>query len=1010
MAKNVSRLFKDVIRNGGPFYCYASVRLSDGTELTLDSENDFCIDGNSYEESGGSGFPLGMALSKTINIGIMNTDDRFSSYDFYMAKITLYTEADLSDGTKERIKEGTFTVTEPTVNGELIEIVAYDDMYKANKEYTPGIQFPSSALTVLQDVCGKCEMNLGSASFLNSNFQVSEMPEGLTCRQVIGFVAMIAAGNAMCDVNNRLIIKTYDFSMFELSEVITGDMIGDTLKDSISGGNFSDALRDYITGGQFGDASNLHILSEFSTDPDICTDDVVITGIRMDVEDEEGNQSYVLYGTDSYALNIDNDLAAGQEREFVQMVGERLVGAVIRPFSGEFFPDPTIEFMDPAYIIDRRDNIYQSIILNHSFEYLGNSTISNEMEGPARNDSSYQSSATEAYRKARAESKRQRTEWEKAMEELMERLDNSSGLYMTVEEQPDGSSVYYMHDKPTLAESMIIWKMTAEAFGVSNDGGKTYTAGLTVDGTLIARIMNTIGINFDWGIGGTLIIQDAFGEEVVYMDADTGTVRMKVEALTIAGKTPEEIAEAQLNRFVDSVYTPEIGNLQAQIDGQIETFYYDYEPTLSNAPASSWTTETERQKHEGDLFYWKSKGYSYRFFKDGSTWKWQMVQDTDITKALATASEAQDTADSKRRVFITTPVPPYDVGDLWTQGTGGDIMRCLVARESGSFSSSDWGKASKYTDDTAVDNLDESLNMYGVFNRLTENGTRKGIYIGSNGELYINATYIKSGTIDANLIGAGVIKSSDEYLIRYGNSDYITCIESKITPSSTSGVLLMGVVSGRAGYNPHLNFTQGSDNTIELICDSASTYSDFEVGGDFYSGKIYGRGASGTELWLYANRNATSYLRVSNGVLLPDTSGSYSIGQSNWPFATVAAREVVNTSRVEQKKDIEQLDHATSIVLGCDVYTYTWNDDVATQVVNSAPQALDESSSETVEDKKSAGFVIGDGYNVDPLLLSNDGGGINLYSAIAVAYKAIQELNARCTELERQIAELKGEG
>lgn len=709
MAKNVSNLFKEVIQNGGPFYCYADVVLSDGTVLTLDSESDFCIDGNSYEESGGSGFPLGVALSKSINIGILNTDDRFSAYDFYMAKITLYTEADLSDGTKERVKEGTFTVTEPTAIGEIIDIVAYDDMYKSDKEYTPTITFPNTALRTLQDVCTRCDMILGMAEFENSDYQIDSIPENLTCRQVIGYIAMIALGNAMFDVNNRLIIKTYDFSLFETVPIVSGGTLSDDIQDSYSGGTFGETVENYISGGEFGTPSDFHILSEFSTDPDICTDDAVITGIRMDVEDEEGNTDYILYGTRDYALNIDNDLVTGKEQEFTKMVGDKLIGTIIRPFSGTFLPDPTIEFMDCVYVIDRKDNIYQSFICNHSFEYLGNSTFSNQMESPLKNESTHQSAATEAYRKAREQVKKSRTEWEKAMDELTQRVNNSSGLYMTREEQSDGSYIYYMHDKPTLAESMIIWKMTAEAFAVSADGGETYTAGLTVDGTLIAKIMNTIGINFDWGIGGTLLIEDSDGNEVVYMDADTGTVRMKVDSLSIAGKTPQEIAEEQLNDFVDSVYSPAISNLQSQIDGQIETYYYDYQPTLSNLPASEWTTETEREKHEGDLFYWKSKGYSYRFFKDGTTWKWQMVQDTDITKALAAASEAQDTADNKRRVFVITPTPPYDIGDLWVQGEDGDIMRCQVSRQTGSFSSSDWVKASKYTDNAFAEQVQEEL-------------------------------------------------------------------------------------------------------------------------------------------------------------------------------------------------------------------------------------------------------------------------------------------------------------
>ena len=104
-------------------------------------------------------------------------------------------------------------------------------------------------------------------------------------------------------------------------------------------------------------------------------------------------------------------------------------------------------------------------------------------------------------------------------------------------------------------------------------------------------------------------------------------------------------------------------------------------------------------------FFWKSKGFSYRFLKDGYTWKWQLVKDTDVTKALADAADALDTADSKRRVFVLTPQPPYDIGDLWVQGSDGDIMRCQTSRMSGSYSSYDWVKASKYTDDTALNSF-----------------------------------------------------------------------------------------------------------------------------------------------------------------------------------------------------------------------------------------------------------------------------------------------------------------
>ena len=148
-------------------------------------------------------------------------------------------------------------------------------------------------------------------------------------------------------------------------------------------------------------------------------------------------------------------------------------------------------------------------------------------------------------------------------------------------------------------------------------------------------------------------------------------------------------------------------SIMKQLDGKIDSYFYDYEPATSNYPASEWKTDEEKESHNGDLFFWKQKGggLCYRYVQINGEWTWYNVKDPSVQKALEDASKAQDTADSKRRVFVTTPAPPYDVGDLWTQGKSGDLMRCQTARASGNYNSSDWIKASKYTDDTAVDNL-----------------------------------------------------------------------------------------------------------------------------------------------------------------------------------------------------------------------------------------------------------------------------------------------------------------
>jgi len=153
--------------------------------------------------------------------------------------------------------------------------------------------------------------------------------------------------------------------------------------------------------------------------------------------------------------------------------------------------------------------------------------------------------------------------------------------------------------------------------------------------------------------------------------------------------------------FINTVYPADFAYLEGLIDGNITTWFYGYAPTLENIPASEWVTTVEKNNHLGDLFYDSTTGYAYRFIYDNSIYSWQLIQDTDVAAALALAQQAQDTADGKRRVFLTQPVPPYDIGDLWSGGPTGDMKRCVTAKLTGqSYSAADWELASKYTDDT----------------------------------------------------------------------------------------------------------------------------------------------------------------------------------------------------------------------------------------------------------------------------------------------------------------------
>lgn len=196
-------------------------------------------------------------------------------------------------------------------------------------------------------------------------------------------------------------------------------------------------------------------------------------------------------------------------------------------------------------------------------------------------------------------------------------------------------------------------------------------------------------------------------------------------------------------------------DMQDQIDSKAEQHFYAYDPTLDNEPAKSWTTDEEKEKHVDDLFYNTETGKAYRFMKgDDGGYKWELVQDKDVTNALEAASKAQDTADGKRRVFTADaskdehPDPPYDEGDLWY--TGAEVLVCGKPKAKGeAYDAGDWGKKDNYTNkDEVVDAVDKKLTQKDIFNRLTNNGAAKGIFIDEDtGNLYFSADFISTGTL-----------------------------------------------------------------------------------------------------------------------------------------------------------------------------------------------------------------------------------------------------------------------
>ena len=750
--RDISDRFKNEQNNDNRNYLkYADITLTDGTVINL-TNADFWSNGMKFEDSvsDDNTFNIGSANINTLNLSINNFDGKYTDYDFTDATVICYVGIELeaedtsalldTTGDKildttgneiivhknaliEKIRICTMTVIDtPYQNTTIIELECEDNMRKFDRDYSASkLKYPATRKQIIQDACKVCGVTLDTLNFYQESYQIPARPddEALTFRQVIAWVCQIGCQYARCDKYGRLIIKWYDTE---------------------------------IT-----DANRATIKSTNGFTPNL--DDVVITGVQVteyleSTSTDEEASSY-LYGEEGYVLKISENklIPQGTGEVVANMIGEKCVGMSFRPFETECLTDIVLEAGDAVLITDRKGNKYKSFLTNVVLQPGSFEQISCNAESAARNSSKTYSLVTQAAVDARKSVWRERTTREQALQEFKDRLDNSTGVYTTVQTQQDGSQIFYLHDKPTLVESKAVWKMTAEAWGVSTDGGQTWNGGMTVDGDTIVRILNAVGVNADWINAGAITVTDTDGSIIFSVDMDTKSVYLDGSVQIGGGKSlnqtfanylqeSKDYSDGKLSDYAETV-TGSLGDLQDQIDGQIETFYYDYEPTLQNKPASNWTTTEERKKHEGDLFFWKPNketgegGYAYRFFYDSTVgkWEWVLVQDTDITKALAAAQNAQDTADHKRRVFVTKPQPPYDIGDLWSQGEdeGGDILTCTVSRAKGaSYVQSDWQKLNKYTDDTKAEEALEAASLARNMTMQLDNDYQ-GIPVDSNG-------------------------------------------------------------------------------------------------------------------------------------------------------------------------------------------------------------------------------------------------------------------------------------
>lgn len=297
--RNMSAQGRATMAKRRDFVNYARMTLADGTVLNLQPK-DFRISGNTFTDDlvSGDSFEVGTAIGKTVNIRLDNTDERFSQYDFYMARFFLYLhlpeayEDDHGVLQDEIFSLGLFTVTEPTTTGVVIDIAGIDEMYKFDTSFdacTLDFSTRPTLYTILARCCTDCDVAIGFSTFDNSTMTVTNRPEGVTYREVVSFVCQMAGMNARISPTGALTLVWYNTSALPTGlDGGTFSNPGSTSYqdgDTADGGTFDSGSTGYVyDGGSFDSPVGFHQLSQVKG-LTVSTDDIHITGVKVTNED-----------------------------------------------------------------------------------------------------------------------------------------------------------------------------------------------------------------------------------------------------------------------------------------------------------------------------------------------------------------------------------------------------------------------------------------------------------------------------------------------------------------------------------------------------------------------------------------------------------------------------------------------------------------------------------------------------------------------------------------------------
>ena len=632
--RNLSSKWKEKVKNGMDvqYLKYADITLTDGTVLNLTSAN-LWQNGMEFEDSvsNDSSFDIGSAIINVLNLSINNFDGEYSDYDFEGAEVICYVglqienedTSELLDSAGEQILDSTgdtiivhknaviektriCTVTvieQPEDETVTIDLTCEDNMRKFDRNYSDSkLKYPATRGQIVRDACEVCGVTLQTLNFYRDDYIVQNRPndEALTFRQVLQWVAQIGCQWMRCDEYGRLCVNWYGFvneeelTVDELGVLKTQDGSNVNLNFSNSDGALSadngtllenDGILRLFATDEKGNISEIETTYGFTPHHT----DVVITGVKVTEysESSSDNPQTYMVGTEGYVLGISGNklIRVGDGQTIASIISEKCVGMRFRPFESECPTDVALEAGDSLIIVDRNGKIYTSLLTTTTLKPGSGQKIACNAKSAAKNSSTQYSQATQAFVTARNMVKQEKTEREKALEEFGKRIDSATGVYTTVQKQADGSDIFYLHDKPTLAESQAIWKMTSEAWGVSTDGGQTWNGGMTVDGDTIVRILNAVGVNATWINTGAITVKDANENILFQVDMDTKTVVIDPDVLIIGNMTLSEKLETMDENIASAK------NMTFQLSNDMQTITSDADGNIPVFPTVATTAK-----------------------------------------------------------------------------------------------------------------------------------------------------------------------------------------------------------------------------------------------------------------------------------------------------------------------------------------------------------------------------------------------------------------------------------